>query len=195
MCAEFNTHANGGVIGSQQIVGTWQECGVLCLAEPSCNYWKWNHAGVTVSILPACQPAGTCCLISTITTSFTSAGFVSGLRGCFEVTTTTTETTILSMDSVRGAAAVAGAVGAIAAISVPVPPMAIPGSAPLGVPAPGTPGGGIPPVGNAPVVQAGLALVPAGLTAVAIFPPTGIQQFPALSVIFSEAPNVIRYIF
>lgn len=100
---------------------------------------------------------------------------------------------ILTPQAAQTAAAAAG-VAAAAAMAIPMPPMAVPGSAPLGVPPPGTVLGGLLPVGGSPAVVAGLALVPAGLAAVAIFPPTPIQTVSALSVIFSEAPTVIRYI-
>ena len=93
-----------------------------------------------------------------------------------------------------GAAAVVGTIGSVAALSASVPALAVPGAAPIGVVAPGAVGGGILPIGSSVVVSAGLALVPLGLTAVAIFPPSGSQQRPALSVIFSESPTVIRYI-
>ena len=69
-----------------------------------------------------------------------------------------------------------------------------PEPAPYEVPHPGTPGGGLLPSDNSPDVLAGLALVPDGLTAVAIFPPTPHQQVPALSVIFSESGRyVLKY--
>lgn len=113
-----------------------------------------------------------------------------------ECTTEKAETTtegLLSPRAVQAAAAAAGVAGA-AAVAAPMPPMAVPGSAPLGVAAPGTALGGLLPLGTSPAVIAGLALVPAGLAAVAVFPPTPLQRVPALSVIFSEAPTVIRYI-
>ena len=62
---------------------------------------------------------------------------------------------------------------------------------PYQVPQPGTPGGGLLPSDNSPDVRTGLALVPDGLTAVAIFPPTSNQQVPALSVIFSESKRYV----
>ena len=53
----------------------------------------------------------------------------------------------------------------------------------------GIPEGGLFPIGRSPSVVQGLALVPDGLSAVVIFPPTADQQVPALSVIFSELPT------
>ena len=107
--------------------------------------------------------------------------------------TTTTEAPLIGG---REAAAGAAAVAAIAAVAAPAPPAAVPGAAPMGVPAPGTAAGGLAPVGTSAAVGAGVGLVPLGLTAVAVFPPGffGPQQVPATSVIFSEAPTVIRYI-
>ena len=59
-------------------------------------------------------------------------------------------------------------------------------SVPPGNPAPGTPGGGGQPSGAA------LALVPAGLVAVATFPPYATPRtLPAESVIFSEVPQIL----
>ena len=66
------------------------------------------------------------------------------------------------------------------------PSVGVCGSAPIGVPAPGTPGGGILPTDTSTAVTEALSLVPDGLCAVAIFPPSPNQQIPALSVIFSE---------
>ena len=62
------------------------------------------------------------------------------------------------------------------------------GSAPPGSPAPGSPGGGgSPNVGNNPAAASAVALVPAGLTAVAVFPPfLTPRTLPAIAVIFSE---------
>ena len=57
-----------------------------------------------------------------------------------------------------------------------------------GNPPPGTPGGGAPPNG-AP--QTTLNLVPAGLNAVAVFPPfETARSLPAVAVIFSEDPSI-----
>ena len=104
---------------------------------------------------------------------------------------------VAAVVAVGAVAAVAtGAVPGIAALGA-VPPPAVapaavpPGSAPPGVPQPGTLGGGILPTGTSPFVLAGLALVPAGLTAVAVFPPTPGQQIPSLSVIFSESGRYV----
>ena len=98
--------------------------------------------------------------------------------------------------------AAAGTASAVAALSAPVVAVAVPGAAPLGAIAPGTIGaiapgaigGGLLPLGSSPAVLAGLALVPAGLTPVAVFPALASQLVPAVTVIFSEAPVVIRYI-
>ena len=71
----------------------------------------------------------------------------------------------------------------------------------LGNPPPGTLGGGASPSAVGAVSPANLAnlgtalsLVPAGLTAVAVFPPYNTpRQFPSVSVIFAEDPN-LRYV-
>ena len=66
---------------------------------------------------------------------------------------------------------------------------------------PGAPGGGAPPtailgggaIASPQTLIAALALVPAGLTAIAVFPPYETPRtVPAVSVIFAENPN-IRY--
>ena len=102
---------------------------------------------------------------------------------------------VVALVAVGGVAAVATGIVPLGAVVPPPPaiaPAAVPpGSAPPGVPQPGTPGGGILPTGTSPFVLAGLALVPDGLTAVAIFPPTPAQQIPSLSVIFSESGRYI----
>ena len=71
------------------------------------------------------------------------------------------------------------------------------GGAPQGSPQPGSPGGGASPSSGTPTATAALALVPAGLQAVAIFPPYEIPRtVPAVSVIFREdssAQNTHRY--
>ena len=55
-------------------------------------------------------------------------------------------------------------------------------------PQPGTPGGGGRPTGNEGI----LTLVPAGLTAVAVFPPfSSIRRTPAEAVIFKEAQGTL----
>ena len=63
--------------------------------------------------------------------------------------------------------------------------------------APGAPGGGAPPsaVGaigpSTQTLATALSLVPPGLTAIAVFPPYNTpRRIPAVSVIFSEDPNL-----
>jgi hypothetical protein len=62
------------------------------------------------------------------------------------------------------------------------------GQAPSNAPQPGTQGGGASPNSNSATSAASLALTPAGLVPVAIFPPwTSPRTFSAVAVIFSEA--------
>jgi len=63
--------------------------------------------------------------------------------------------------------------------------------------APGVPGGGAPPsaVGalapSSQTLATALSLVPLGLTPIAVFPPYNTPRtIPAISVIFSEDPNI-----
>ena len=70
----------------------------------------------------------------------------------------------------------------------------------IGNPPPGSAGGGATPsaVGAGAATPAtlatALALVPAGLAAIAVFPPYNIpREIPAVSVIFAEAP-IARYV-
>ena len=90
--------------------------------------------------------------------------------------------------SVRSAAAAAVTIAVTMMLMMPAPPAIGAGGAPPGSPAPGSPGGGGSPnvVGN-PVAASAVALVPAGLTAVAVFPPFETPRtLPAIAVIFSE---------
>ena len=104
-------------------------------------------------------------------------------------------------ESIASAAAPVAAASSLAVTGAlalaPAVPLAVPGAAPIGLglfsPGAGAVGGGLLPLGSSPVVLTALALVPAGLTAVAVFPPLASQLVPALTVIFSEAPVVIRY--
>jgi len=87
-------------------------------------------------------------------------------------------------------AAAVGAVGAVGAVAAnPVLPMTAAASGvPPGNALPGTPGGGGPPNGAPPTV---LALVPAGLNAVAVFPPFATPRtVDAEAVIFAEDPSI-----
>ncbi len=80
------------------------------------------------------------------------------------------------------------AVVTVLVLLIPQPPLTEPGEAPPGNPQPGQPGGGGSPFnfGN-PATAAALALVPAGLTPVAVFPPWARPRtVPAVAVIFSE---------
>ena len=70
----------------------------------------------------------------------------------------------------------------------------------LGNASPGSGGGGATPsavgagAANPSILATALTLVPLGLTPIAVFPPYNTpRQIPAISVIFSEDPN-IRYI-
>ena len=66
-----------------------------------------------------------------------------------------------------------------------------PGSALADAPQPGEPGGGGLPTGPSPTLAASLALVPAGLIAISVFPPWTFQRtVPAVGVIFEEAPGI-----
>ena len=95
-----------------------------------------------------------------------------------------------------GAASVAGTLGLVSLLFQRPPPLFVPGSAPIGVPAPGTTGGCLLPTDGSPDVLEGLALVPDGLTAVAVCPQSINQRIPAISVIFSEDISVRkRYSF
>ena len=81
---------------------------------------------------------------------------------------------------------------AVAMLLMMPPPNAIaPGSAPPNAPQPGTPGGGGLPTNLAnPSLPLALSLVPAGLAAVAVFPPFATPRtFNATAVIFSENPG------
>ena len=80
--------------------------------------------------------------------------------------------------------------------------MTLASGVPPGNPPPGTPGGGAPPttvagagvvqVASAQTLSTALALVPLGLTAVAVFPPYNRPRtIPAVSVIFAENPAMI----
>ena len=95
----------------------------------------------------------------------------------------------------------AGTVAAAGLYMTPTLTMTLPSGVPAGNPQPGTPGGGAPPttVASAGVVPASaqtlstaLALVPLGLTAVAVFPPYNTPRtIPAVSVIFAEDPAMV----
>ena len=68
-----------------------------------------------------------------------------------------------------------------------------PGSIPSGAPAVGTPGGGGSPTAPSPTLAASLALLPAGLTPVSVFPPfLNPRTVPAVGVIFREPPVLVR---
>ena len=68
-----------------------------------------------------------------------------------------------------------------------------PGSVPSGAPAVGTPGGGGFPTTPSPTLDASLALLPAGLTPVSVFPPfLNPRTVPAVGVIFREPPVLVR---
>merc|ERR1719225_797836 len=67
------------------------------------------------------------------------------------------------------------------------------GQPPASSPQPGTTGGGSPTDISIPTLGASLALVPAGATAVAVFPPfETARTVPAIGVIFSEARNMVQ---
>ena len=90
--------------------------------------------------------------------------------------------------SVRSAAAAAVTIAVTMMLMMPAPPAIGAGGAPPGSPAPGSSGGGGSPnvVAN-PIAASAVALVPAGLTAVAVFPPfLTPRTLPAIAVIFSE---------
>ena len=66
-----------------------------------------------------------------------------------------------------------------------------PGTTLAEAPQPGDPGGGGLPTSPSPTLAASLALVPAGLLAVSVFPPWTFQRtVPAVGVIFEEAPGM-----
>ena len=111
------------------------------------------------------------------------------------------------LDFLAEAAPVAAAGVGVAAVAgvyaSPSLPMTLPSGVPPGSPQPGTPGGGASPtavagagatqVASAQTLTTALALVPAGLAAVAVFPPyLTPRTIPAVSVIFAEDPQ-IRY--
>ena len=83
------------------------------------------------------------------------------------------------------------AVAATQLLLNPAPSAIAPGSAPPGVAQPGSDGGGGSPTNLAnPSAASAVALVPAGLTAVAVFPPFATPRtLPAIAVIFSEASS------
>ena len=90
--------------------------------------------------------------------------------------------------SVRSAAAAVATIAVTMMLMMPAPPAIGAGGAPPGSPAPGSAGGGGSPnvVAN-PIAASAVALVPAGLTAVAVFPPfLTPRTLPAIAVIFSE---------
>ena len=90
----------------------------------------------------------------------------------------------------RAAAAAVGTVAAAILLMMPPPNAIAPGSAPPNAPQPGTPGGGGLPTNVANNPCFALSLVPAGLTAVAVFPPfETLRTFNATAVIFSENPR------
>ena len=91
----------------------------------------------------------------------------------------------------RSAAAAAVTIAVTMMLMMPAPPAIGAGGAPPGSPAPGSAGGGGSPnvVGN-PIAASAVALVPVGLTAVAVFPPfLTPRTLPAIAVIFSEEPT------
>ena len=88
----------------------------------------------------------------------------------------------------RSAAVAAVVIAVTMMLMMPAPPAIGAGGAPPGSPAPGSSGGGASPnvLGN-PIAASAVALVPAGLTAVAVFPPfLTPRTLPAIAVIFSE---------
>ena len=88
----------------------------------------------------------------------------------------------------RSAAVAAVVIAMTMMLMMPAPPAIGAGGAPPGSPAPGSSGGGASPnvLGN-PAAASAVALVPAGLTAVAVFPPfLTPRTLPAIAVIFSE---------
>ena len=91
----------------------------------------------------------------------------------------------------RGAAAVAVTIAATMMLMMPTLPAIGPGNTPPGSPTPDSPGGGgNPNIATNPAAAAAVALVPAGLTAVAVFPPfVTPRTLPAIAVIFSEEPT------
>ena len=92
---------------------------------------------------------------------------------------------------VRAVAAVAVTIAATLMLMIPTLPRIEPGNTPPGSPLPDTPGGGgSPNFATNPAAAAAVALVPAGLTAVAVFPPFETPRtLPAIAVIFSEEPT------
>ena len=96
----------------------------------------------------------------------------------------------------------AGTVAVAGIYASPSLPMTLASGVPPGNPPPGTPGGGAPPsavagtgvvqVASAQTLSTALALVPLGLTAVAVFPPYNRPRtIPAISVIFAEDPGMV----
>ena len=69
-----------------------------------------------------------------------------------------------------------------------------PGTTLADAPQPGEPGGGGLPTSPSPTLAASLALVPAGLIAVSVFPPWTFERtVPAVGVIFEEAPGMLLF--
>ena len=91
----------------------------------------------------------------------------------------------------RAAAAAVGTVAAAILLMMPSPNAIAPRGDPPNAPQPGTPGGGgLPTNLENPSLLLALTLVPAGLTAVAVFPPFETPRtFNATAVIFSENPG------
>ena len=88
----------------------------------------------------------------------------------------------------RSAAVAAVTVAVTMMLMMPALPAIEAGGAPPGSPTPGSPGGGgSPNVAGNPSAASAVALVPAGLMAVAVFPPFATPRtLPAIAVIFSE---------
>merc|ERR1712130_407320 len=74
-CPAMDTFCAGGV-GSGHPVGSWQECGVLCDAEPTCFFWSF--------VLPSGPSAGFCILQPDCDLCLDGeVGFaISGKKGC-----------------------------------------------------------------------------------------------------------------
>merc|ERR1712004_381121 len=78
-CPTMDLHCHYFDGGHEQGVSawSWQECGQLCLEDPTCNFWALMGGGVTASP----EPRG-CFLLPEISDCIYSPGSISGEKGC-----------------------------------------------------------------------------------------------------------------
>merc|ERR1712037_703427 len=79
-CPSKDTFCVGGA-GDGPLVGSWQECGVLCAAEPTCFFWSF----VCADGLCADLSSGVCLLCPVCDYCLDGQGYaISGKKGCVE---------------------------------------------------------------------------------------------------------------